>query len=169
MCLDLRLFYFYYKNVQWKCYDAISDPRSLVETRKEMSMDRREKGVRQCSTLMYKEEPKNIQSMPPPPTTFKFIIENMKNWKTTLNLNHINGSLTQRPINIKSGIFQGDSLSPLLFSLALTPLSCLRNDNSYGYYRMANWITHSIVMILKRLSRMTTSSKTYPLLPKFSV
>ncbi len=41
------------------------------------------------------------------PTTIKLIVQSMKNWKTTLNLHHVNGSVTSRPINIKSGIFQG--------------------------------------------------------------
>ena len=67
------------------------------------------------------------------PTTSKFIVQSMKNWKTNLNLHHANGSVTSRPVNIKSGIFQGDSLSPLLFCLALAPLSTLLNRSNYGY------------------------------------
>ena len=45
------------------------------------------------------------------PVTVNLIAESMKCWKTTLHLNHAEGSMTSRPINIKSGIFQGDSLS----------------------------------------------------------
>lgn len=66
------------------------------------------------------------------PTKVIFMTESMKDKKSTLNLNHTNGSLTSRPINIKSGIFQGDSLSPLLFCLAEAPLSYPLNS-SYGY------------------------------------
>ena len=39
------------------------------------------------------------------------ITVSMKKWKTNLYLNHAQGS---ENINIKCGIFQGDSLSPLL-------------------------------------------------------
>lgn len=53
------------------------------------------------------------------PVTVNFIAESMKCWKTTLHLNHAEGSMTSRPINIKSGIFQGDSLS-----LSTPVLSC---------------------------------------------
>ncbi len=64
---------------------------------------------------------------------------NNKNWKTTLNLHHATGSVTSRPINIEVGAskeihsHQGDSLSPLLFSLALAPLRNLLNRSNYGY------------------------------------
>ncbi|XP_045770460.1 uncharacterized protein LOC123870988 [Maniola jurtina] len=37
------------------------------------------------------------------------------------------------PIRIKRGIFQGDSLSPLWFCLALNPLSTLLKDSGLGY------------------------------------
>ena len=57
----------------------------------------------------------------------------MKTWKSTLVLNHSGGSLTSRPINIKSGIFQGDSLSPLLFCMALALLSPLLQESGCGY------------------------------------
>jgi hypothetical protein len=36
-------------------------------------------------------------------------------------------------INIKRGIFQGDELSPLWFTLALNPLSTLLNSTQYGF------------------------------------
>ncbi len=57
----------------------------------------------------------------------------MKNWKTTPNLHHVNGYVTYRPINIKSRIIQEDSLSPLLFCLALAPLSTLLNRPNYEF------------------------------------
>ena len=66
----------------------------------------------------------------------------MKHWKTTLNLNHENGTLTSRPIEIKSGIFQGDSLSPLIFCLALAPLSNVLNESPYGYNTKNGKVNH---------------------------
>ena len=41
--------------------------------------------------------------------------------------------MTSRPIKTKSGIYQGDSLSPLVFCLAIAPLSSLLNKSGYGY------------------------------------
>ena len=36
-------------------------------------------------------------------------------------------------VNIKSGIFQGDSLSPLLFALCMIPLTLLLRQTKAGY------------------------------------
>ena len=59
------------------------------------------------------------------PTVVNFITASMKKWKTLLHLNQSYGSMKSRKININSGIFQLDSLFPLLFCLALAPLSTL--------------------------------------------
>ena len=47
---------------------------------------------------------------------------------------------------IRSGIFQGDFLSPLLFCLALTPLSSMLNESTYGYHTQGHKITHLLYM-----------------------
>ena len=80
------------------------------------------------------------------PVAINFMKECMKNWKTTLHLNHANGSLTSRLLRINRGIFQGDSLSPLLFCLALAPLSSLLNESSYGYEIYGQKVTHLFYM-----------------------
>lgn len=67
------------------------------------------------------------------PVTINVMTVCTKNWKTTLHLNHTNGSLALRSVSFKSGICQGDYLSPLLFCLALALLSSLLNESSYGY------------------------------------
>ena len=42
-------------------------------------------------------------------------------------------TLNAGSININSGIFQGNSPSPILFCVALIPLSKLLNNTGYGY------------------------------------
>ena len=80
------------------------------------------------------------------PTITRFIANNMEAWKTTLRLYHKNGMLTSRSIEINSGIFQGDSLSPLLFCIALAPLSTLLNNTSYGYQSQGGKLNHPFYM-----------------------
>ena len=46
------------------------------------------------------------------PRVAGFLKHNMKNWKTQLIITHESGSLMSDNINIKRGIFQGESLSP---------------------------------------------------------
>ena len=65
----------------------------------------------------------------------------MSMWETILNLTHQNGNLKQKPIKINSGIFQGDSLSLLLFCLFLIPLS-----TGYGYNIQKSSINHLFCM-----------------------
>ena len=50
-----------------------------------------------------------------------------------LKLVHKGGVLETGPIRIKRGIFQGDSLSPLLFTMSLNPLSKEFQKTGYGY------------------------------------
>ena len=49
-------------------------------------------------------------------------------------------------IDIKRGIFQGDSLSPLLFCISLIPLSLELNSSRYRYKVIAEHITHLFYM-----------------------
>ena len=67
------------------------------------------------------------------PIISNFLRTNMTNWQTRLLLSHNNGTLKSDPVKIKRGIFQGDSLSPLLFCLALIPLSNELNSTGYGF------------------------------------
>ena len=45
----------------------------------------------------------------------------------------MSGTLMSDNINITRGIFQADSLSPLLFYISLIPLSLELNSSGYGY------------------------------------
>ena len=57
----------------------------------------------------------------------------MKLCNTNLFLNHTKGSMKSDKISINCGIFQGDSLSPILFCLSLIVLTNELNNTKYGY------------------------------------
>ena len=59
----------------------------------------------------------------------QFLLSSFKKWKTELT------SCGQQlgVVNIKRGIFQGDSLSPLLFLLCMVPLSLVLRRSKAGY------------------------------------
>ena len=67
------------------------------------------------------------------PVLITFIEESISQWKTNLTLVHKEGVLETGTIRIKRGIFQGDSLSPLLFTISLNPLSQELQKTAYGY------------------------------------
>lgn len=62
-----------------------------------------------------------------------FCKELMKTWKTQMVLISPNETITTTEIKIKRGIYQGDSLSPLMFCLGLAPLSTILNNTGLGY------------------------------------
>ena len=62
-----------------------------------------------------------------------FLKASMAGWNTTLCLSTGDREVRTKGIPIKRGIFQGDSLSPLWFCLALNPLSVALNNSGYGY------------------------------------
>ena len=66
----------------------------------------------------------------------------MTNWKTQITLTYEKGTLMSDNMNIKRGIFQGDSLSLLLFCISLIPLSLELNSSGYRYKIGTEWITH---------------------------
>ena len=65
-------------------------------------------------------------------TTTNFINHSMQHWKTKLKLNHTNGTTITTSIPIRRGIFQGDSMSPLIFCMCLFPLTNLLNRTKIG-------------------------------------
>ena len=66
------------------------------------------------------------------PIISNFLKGAMTGWKTRLFLSHNCGTIQSDYLNIKRGIFQGDSLSPLLFCLAFVPLSSELNNAECG-------------------------------------
>ena len=59
----------------------------------------------------------------------EMLSNSMKSWKVELT----SGGQTLGEVNIRRGIFQGDSLSPILFVIALIPLSEILRKVKMGY------------------------------------
>ncbi|KAI5731018.1 hypothetical protein M8J77_003330 [Diaphorina citri] len=57
----------------------------------------------------------------------------MESWKTKILVQTNQGRIETEEIYIRKGIFQGDALSPLLFCIALIPLSTMLNNSRIGY------------------------------------
>ncbi|KAL1448298.1 hypothetical protein WDU94_008925 [Cyamophila willieti] len=66
-------------------------------------------------------------------TIISFLQHNMKHWYTELLLMIPSNEIRTNKINLKRGIYQGDSLSSLWFCLALNPISHILNSHHYGY------------------------------------
>ena len=66
-------------------------------------------------------------------TTKKFLILTTKTWKTNIYLPTEKGCIATYHLYFTRGIFQGDSLSPLLFCIALIPITNLLKRNNVGY------------------------------------
>ena len=71
-----------------------------------------------------------------------FLEKSMTLWQTVLLLNQDIIGI----ISIKCGIFQGDSLSPLLFIICLIPLSSLLSSNKFGFKIENDIINHLLYM-----------------------
>ena len=67
------------------------------------------------------------------PVLCGFLSRVMKSWRTSMVLSCGNSTIKTRLMQIRRGIFLGDSLSPLLFCMALNPLSKELNRTGYGY------------------------------------
>ena len=85
-------------------------------------------------------------------------------WSTTLYLS-MPGSAPKElsATSVRCGIFQGDTLNPLLFCIALTPLSLLL-DHLDGYHtKVAGHLNHLLYMDdLKLFARSNTHLETRP-------
>jgi hypothetical protein len=78
----------------------------------------------------------------------KFCKLSVEKWSTKLQLKTNQELMQSRLIKINRGIFQGDSLSPLLFCIALIPLTNELNRSKCGYqvYGTERKINHLLYM-----------------------
>ena len=80
-----------------------------------------------------------------------FIKKSLKTWSTTMHLNSVQDLITKEKISIKQGIFQADSLSPLLFCLAIVPSTSEINASGYGYKMNRNSLPISNLLYMDDL------------------
>jgi len=79
-------------------------------------------------------------------TIINFIELLMPAWRTKIYLPHEKGCITTDDINIERGIFQGDSLSPLIFCLCLIPITNILKRAKVGYKLTKTLISHLLYM-----------------------
>jgi hypothetical protein len=72
----------------------------------------------------------------------------MPHWKTRMCLHAEQKLIQTEDIKIECGIFQGDSLSPLLFCICLIPLTAQLNKLNTGYeeHKTKTKISHLLYM-----------------------
>ena len=74
--------------------------------------------------------------------TITFLQKSMVNWKTELT----SCGETLGLVDIKQGIFQGDSVSPLIFTVCMAPLTKILQDAKAGYTLGGLKINHLLLM-----------------------
>ena len=80
------------------------------------------------------------------PTIADFIESSIPQWMTKICLPHSNGTIKLDEINIKIGISRGDTFAPLLFCLALTPLSSILKRPSLDFKLRKTVVSHLLYM-----------------------
>ena len=83
----------------------------------------------------------------------------MTYWKTRMCLHAENKLIETEDINIQSGIFQGDSLSPLLFSICLIPLTEQLNRLNTGYEKHTTKTKISLLLYMDDLKLIAKSKE----------
>ena len=79
----------------------------------------------------------------------------MKSWRVEL----ISGEENLGEANIRRGIFQGDSLSPLLFAVCLLPLTHILRDAAPGYHFASNGQKVNVLLFMDDLKLYASNEK----------
>ena len=67
----------------------------------------------------------------------------MTHWKMQVSIHHEEGTTTSDDIKFNTGIFQGDTLSPLIFCLALALISHMLRRMGMGYKIAGTTVSNS--------------------------
>jgi hypothetical protein len=104
-----------------------------------------------------------MQMMKLDQNVIRFLTSTMHQYKTTL----VHNSEEIGDINIRRGIYQGDSLSPLLFIMSLFPLTKLLSDTNKGYKKNKDsppishlWFVDDLKLFAKNEAEMDSLVKT---------
>ena len=87
------------------------------------------------------------------PVLCRFLSRVMEGWRTSMVHSHGQGTVKTRIMQIRRGIFQGDSLAPLLFCMALNPLSTELNRTGCG--KAYDSVPHSWVLQCLQLHKIS--------------
>jgi len=80
------------------------------------------------------------------PSIANFIKSSIPQWRTKIRLPQSNVAIELDDINIETGIFQGDTFLPLIFCLALTPLSNILKRVNIGVKMRKAVVSHLLYM-----------------------
>ena len=86
----------------------------------------------------------------------RLLAESMKSWRLEL----ISGEENLGKVNIRQGIFQGDSLSPLSFVVCLLPLTHILRDAAPGYHFASNRQKVNHLLFMDDLKLYASNEKT---------
>lgn len=76
------------------------------------------------------------------PNIKRLLSNSMEDWRTEL----YSGPTEIREVEINRGIFQGDALSPLLFVIAMIPITRILRKSRFGYYLKRETVNHLLYM-----------------------
>ena len=76
------------------------------------------------------------------PIICNFVKTTMKSWKLAISLPNEKETIELEECKIKRGIFQGDSFSPLIFCLAMAPLSRILKRAKIGFEAKGQIVSH---------------------------
>ena len=87
----------------------------------------------------------------------RLLAESIKSWRVEL----ISGEENMVEVNIRRGIFQGDSLSPLLFVVCVLPLTHILRDAAPGYHFASNGQKVNHLLFIDDLKLYANNEKSF--------